>query len=187
MRRSVLAVVTTAVALAAVGGATGTARADTPVTFTVVTGLSISQPSGTASLGAATMSLTGTSVSGSLGATTVTDTRGLLAGNWTTTIAGPSAGFQDSATPTPDTVPASAASVWVDLTTATIAPLASAVPTTLHLAQATGLSLTSAAQTLVTATTAGSNSVTFNPTIAVTIPASTPAGTYSGLITQTVS
>jgi hypothetical protein len=172
----------------ATAGAAAAQADGTPVTFTVSGGgISITQPPATAALGTAASSLSGTSVSGSLGSTTVTDLRGSLAG-WNATIAGPAGnGFSDGAS-SPDYVPDSAATVWVTATGVTIAPLAtSATRTDLHLLQATGVVLSSTAQPLVTVTTLGSNTVTYSPSIAITLPATTIAGTYTGTVTQTVS
>jgi hypothetical protein len=191
MRRPLIAAATVTVAAVAVATMAGAASAyadSTPVTFTVNgAGISITQPTATASLGTATSSLAGTSVTGSLGSTTVTDLRGSLAG-WTGTITGPASGFSDGATPTPDIVADSAATVWVPATSVTVGPLAtSAVRTDLHLLQASGIALSSSAQTLVTATTLGSNTVTYNPSISITLTSTVVAGTYTGTITQTVS
>jgi hypothetical protein len=40
---------------------------------------------------------------------------------------------------------------------------------------------------LLAGTTTGSGSITYTPDIAVSIPANTVAGTYTGAVTQTVS
>jgi hypothetical protein len=58
----------------------------------------------------------------------------------------------------------------------------------LYLLQSSGLALTAAPQALVTATgVIGNNSATFNPQIAVAIPADATAGAYTGAVTQTVA
>jgi len=151
------------------------------VTFTLTSGsLAIAEP-GAATLTAGALSgLTGTSFTGSLGNTTVTDTRGGITG-WATTIAQTTA-FSDGTT----TIPAGNVKAWV---AAPIVPTGVATVTSgLYLTQLTGLTLTGIGQTFVSATAVlGNNSATFNPSIAVTVPNDATAGTYTGVITQTVS
>jgi hypothetical protein len=158
----------------------GAAQAQS-VTFTLTSGsLAIAEP-GAATLTAGALSgLVGTSFTGSLGATTVTDTRGGITG-WSTTIAQTTA-FSNGST----TIPAANVKAWVG---SPIVPTGVAVVTSgTYLAELTGLGLTGTAQTFVTATAVvGNNSATFNPSIAVTVPTDATAGTYTGVITQTVS
>lgn len=170
--------------LAAVAGLalTGSPAEATSVTFSLSGGsLSVAQPSGTAALtGGALAGLAGTALTGSLGSTTVTDQRGGITG-WTSTIAQTTA-FTNGET----TIPAASTKAWV---ASAIVPTGVAVVTSgTYLTQATGLALTSTAQSFVTATAVvGNNSATFNPSIAVTIPGNATAGDYAGVITQTVS
>ena len=171
-----------AVVLALAGAAALTAPADAQgVTFTLSGGsLSIAEP-GSATLTAGALSgLAGTAFTGSLGSTTVTDQRGGVTG-WTTTIAQTTA-FSDSGT----TIPAANTKVWV---AAPIVPTGVAVVSSgTYVSQVTGLALSATGQGFVTAVSVvGNNSATFNPSIAVTVPADATAGTYSGVVTQTVS
>ena len=156
--------------------------AGTPVSFDLAAGtLSISQPSTTASFGTAPASATGTSVSGHVGATTVTDTRGSLAG-WTVTIS--SSDFSDGAN---HTIPATNAKAYILPADGPTVSSGIAVPTTNYVSAATGLTLANTGQTFVTATATGSNVVTYNPSVTVTIPSTAIAGTYTATLTQTVA
>jgi hypothetical protein len=177
------ALVLGAVLAAAAGlSLTGSPAEATSVTFSLTGGsLSISQPSSTAALtGGALSGLAGSSLTGSLGSTTVSDGRGGVTG-WTSTIA-QSTAFTDGTT----TIPAGNTKAWV---ASAIVPTGVAVVSSgTYLTQATGLALTSTAQSFVTATAVvGNNSATFNPSIAVSIPSNATAGDYTGAITQTVS
>src|SRR5436305_4264763 len=70
------------------------AHGSTNVSVTLLAGpLSLSEPS-SANLGSATSSISGTSITGHLGTTTITDTRASLAG-WTATIS--ASNFSDGA------------------------------------------------------------------------------------------
>ena len=161
---------------------TGAPAQATSVTFSLTGGtLSVAQPSSTAALtGGALSGLAGTALTGSLGTTTVTDGRGGVTG-WTSTIAQTTA-FTDGTT----VIPAANTKAWV---ASAIVPGGVAVVTPgTYLTQASGLALTSSAQSFVTATAVvGNNSAAFNPSIAVTIPSNATAGDYTGVITQTVS
>lgn len=158
------------------------ASAGTPITFDLAAGtLSILQPSTTASFGTATASATGTTVSGHLGTTTVTDTRGSLAG-WTVSIS--STDFSDGASHSIAVTNAKAYILPADGPTVTSGI---AVPSTAYVSAGTGLTLANSGQTFVTATATGSNVVTYNPTITVTIPSTAIAGTYTATLTQTVA
>jgi hypothetical protein len=161
---------------------TGSPAEATSVTFSLSGGsLSVAQPSSTATLtGGALSGLAGTDLTGSLGSTTVTDQRGGITG-WTSTIAQTTA-FTNGST----TIPAGNTKAWV---ASPIVPTGVAVVTSgTYLTQLTGLALTSSAQSFVTATAVvGNNSASFDPSIAVTIPSDATAGSYTGVITQTVS
>ncbi len=180
MRKALLA---GTVLMAAAGLALAGSPAEaTSVTFTLTGGsLSVAQPSSAAALtGGALAGLTGTALTGSLGSTTVTDSRGGTTG-WTSTIAQTTA-LTNGIT----TIPVGNTKAWV---TGAIVPTGVAVVTSgTYISQATGLTLSGSAQSLVTATAVvGNNSATFSPSIAVTIPADATAGDYTGVITQTVS
>jgi len=149
--------------------------ADTSVTFTLSGGsLTISAPA-SATLTGATLAVGGTSVSGSLGGTTVTDARGTLTHVDTVNMA--STDFSDGSG---DTVPATGATGYSGV--GTISGVAVSVPTLV------GVALNGAGSTVYQMTgVVGSASATYSPTVAVTIPTNTIAGTYTGTVTQTVS
>jgi hypothetical protein len=158
---------------AARGGSQEVVGNPTTVTFTVSSGaLSMSAPA-SASLGSAAP---GGTASGSLGTVTVTDLRALLATYWgataaaSTFVTGGGTGNQvvaaSAVTYTPGTV----------TTTGTV----TATPTT--------ITMSSIAQTVVAGTSAsGNNTASWNPTIAVVVPAQAVGGTYTGTITQSVA
>lgn len=159
------------------------ASAGTGVTFTVNSGaLSIAEPSTTANLGTALSSITGTSVTGKLGSTTVTDARGSLAG-WAASIS--STNFDDGAS---HVIPAGNAKAYVLATDGPTLVQGIAVPSAgSYLTSATGLTLSNSGQSFVTATATGSNQVSYNPSLTITIPSTVVAGTYTGTVTQTVA
>jgi hypothetical protein len=145
------------------------ALAATPATFEVTAGgLSISAPGATADLGTRANTVDGGTVSGPLGQVQVSDARSAGAGSaWTASVISTAFGA----------VPASA----VAYTAGTITKVGTAAyaandPTHLEgvipAVSATGIT--------------GDNSATWNPTITVTIPGGTPAGTYNATITHSV-
>jgi hypothetical protein len=179
--RTALRGVLLAAVLSAPSATGGPAEAQS-ITFTLGPGtLSIVEP-GTASLTAGTVaSLAGSSFTGSLGSTTVSDQRGGVLG-WTTTIAQTTA-FSNGTT----TLPVGSTKAWV---AAPIVPTngVATVSAGTYVSQLTGLVLSSSAQAFVSATAVvGVNTTSFNPSFAITIPSNATAGSYSGVITQTVS
>jgi hypothetical protein len=170
------------VATAAIGGglATPALAADGPtiVTFSLTAGaLAISAPAN-ASLGSVATSSTLTNVTGQLGSTTVTDGRGSLvaayvvtlsSGNFTTGAAGPTETVLGS------TVTSFSGAVTHTNATATKVPL----ETTTGVAAAVPIAGLSAYS--------GTDTATYNPTVNIPVPATNVAGTYSGVITQTVT
>lgn len=165
-----LAGVLGAVALVGVSAPTASAAGqDTVATFSLVGGtLGVTVP-GTANLGSGSSGAT--QVSGSLGTIQVTDNRGLTLG-WQTSAA--SAGFTGEGSTKSLTVTYSAGSVTkVGTLTATSAGV---VP------------LTGTPAPVVLGTLAlGNNTASWNPTIAVTLPPESLAGTYTGTITTSVA
>ncbi|HVB27012.1 MAG TPA: WxL domain-containing protein [Mycobacteriales bacterium] len=160
-------------------GAALPASASTAITFTVSAGtLSISEPA-SAALGSVTSSALGTTVSGALGTTTITDNRGSTAG-WTLSFA--ASNFTDAAS---DSIAASQAAAW--LASPAVVTSGIAVVTNTHIAAATALTLGTSAAAFMTATTTGSNVVTYAPTVQVTIASDVVPGSYSGTTTQTVA
>lgn len=180
-RRRRLAAAAAVAALSVLTSGETRATASTNTSFTLTAGtLSISEPA-TASLGTATSSTSGTSITGHLGTTTINDSRGSVAG-WTVTIS--ASNFSDGAS---HTVAASKLSAYVAVGDGPTVTSGIAVPATTHSTALTALTLSTSSQTLVTATTTGSNIVTYNPTVVVNLDSSVIAGTYTGTITQTVS
>lgn len=159
---------------------------NTTATFTVAAGgLSLSTTTTAQSLGTASSSATGTSVSAALPQVTVTDTRGGINGwnsqvsttNWVDNNNTPADTTDDK------TVAANKGTMW---TTAPAIASGIVVPTTTYLTQQTGLALSTTPQNFVSGTlVVGSNSVTYTPSIAVTIDSTVLTGTYSATVTQT--
>jgi hypothetical protein len=200
-RRKTIALVAAAVSIGAsgllatpafaAGGCSSNCSGSTNVTFALggSSGLSISIPSNAdVDLGSATSSVLGTSVTGSLHSTTVTDTRGQLLAAWTVSVS--STGFTGSGSAAGQTLAASNGTVYLDAVTtlSNVVALASGglLPTTFA-SQATPATLSSGGATLLAGTTTGSGAISYTPDIHVAIPANTVAGTYTGAVTQTVS
>ena len=144
------------------------------VTVTVVAGpLSVTAPA-TASLGSAAP---GGTLSAGLGTVQVTDDRGFGAG-WTATVS--ATGFATGTGTPAETIPAADAQYDITaLGTATGSATFTPVPAT---------QLSASPQPVVNATNvAGNTTVTWNPTIEVTIPGSAVGGTYTATITHSVS
>jgi hypothetical protein len=146
---------------------------DTTTTFSVTSGaLTITAPD-TATLGSGAP---GTTISGQLGTVTVNDNRAALTASW---VASASASDFTTGDATPaETIPAADLSYTVGSFTivGTITPVAT------NLAH-----MTHAAQAVVTGSSGvGDNSVSWNPTIAVAVPANAITGTYTGTITHSV-
>jgi len=169
------AVLTSTAASAAV---TANARAssgdpDTTVTFAVTSGLLTMTAPTTAILGSGAP---GTTITGSLGTTAVTDNRALLAAAWTATAS--STKFTTGTGTTAETIPA----VDVGYSPGAI--------TTTGTITATGFTITlsGTAQTVVSGTAGvGDNYASWDPTLAVAVPAAAVVGTYSGTLTQSVA
>jgi hypothetical protein len=173
------------VVLAVLAAAGAAALAGSPaqaqgVTFTVSGGLlSITEPSDATLTGGSIATLAGSAITGTLGTTSVSDQRGGIAG-WTASMAQTTA-FTDTNT----TLPAANTVVWL-AAPPTVTGVAVTTSGT-YLTQATGLALAATGKGFVTATAVvGNNTATFNPSIAVTLPSNATAGTYSGVITQTI-
>jgi hypothetical protein len=154
---------------------------DTDVTFelTAAGGLSISAPA-TADLGSAATNAG--ALSGSLGTVTVTDERGALLATWTAAVS--STDFTTGGGTEAETIAASDVSYWSGLATATSGTVV-AVPgqLTALLAQDLGTARTAFSTTAAV----GNNSVSWNPTVVVAVPAAAVVGTYSGTITHSVA
>jgi hypothetical protein len=189
MRRTITRLAAVAVGTALLTGTlAGTAFAEgTPVAVELspsTTGLTISQPSTAVTLrgGAAP----GTTLTGSLGDTTVTDARGTLLG-WTVT-----------ATTTDDLVSTTNASHRISLgTTGAAGPLTVGVPSVTAVvgsllagvAPGVGGSLNPTTPVVIaTALTGlGGGTYSFNPSVELKVPANTYAETYRTVVVQTIA
>lgn len=131
------------------------------------------------SLSTATAALGGTSVTGQLGTTTVSDARfTLVVGGWTV-----SASCTDFVSGQGAVIPKANAAVYSGAATAT-SGIVIFVPTTALTPRSmagSGGAIASATGVLL------STSVSYRPTMTVTIPATARAGTYSATFTQTAS
>ncbi|MFI8458531.1 hypothetical protein [Kitasatospora sp. NPDC085464] len=171
MRTRSLSVAAAAAILALVQPGIATADSDpsTTVTFTVTSGaLTLSVPAG-ASLGSGAP---GTTISAPIGPCTVTDDRALLSASWTVTAA--ETDFANGSS----TIPAADATYTVGTVTTT--GTITATPT--------NVTLSNSAQTVLTGSAGvGDNTASWNPTVAVNVPAGAVGGTYTGTLTQSVA
>ena len=150
------------------------APGDTTATVTVTGGfLSITVPADAGSLGTRGNTVGGGIISGSLGQVQVEDARSAAAGSgWVTSVI--SSAF------TPTSGPALAASL-VGYSSGAITKVGTATYVANNPVDLTGVA------PAVTATgITGDNSATWNPTINVSVPGGTVAGTYSAVITHSV-
>ena len=170
MKRKLLLLATT---LALLGVATALpARAATPTSFTLTAGaLSISAPTGSVSLGSQVASTSQSTISGPLGVVAVSDQRGGPT-TWTASVI--STAFTPPAGPAD---PASNVSYAAGAITASATVVATAVPAP----DLTGVS------PVVTGTSTGISSASWNPTISVIVPANFAPGVYSATITHSVA
>ncbi len=132
---------------------------------------------------------TSSTVSANLPLATVTDERGQLLAPWTVQVSGTNLGHTSDAT---HSIAATNARVYMDA-----ADLAGVTSTLLG--TVTGMTVTgaeyntgtnnlSSPYTLIEGTTdLGNGSLEYTPTMDVVVPANTPAGDYTGTVTQTVS
>lgn len=173
MRRiALVGAVSSVASFATVGVQSPAVAADTTTTFTITAagGLSISAPE-SADLGSVASGTS--SVSGSLGAVTVTDQRGLILGNWSAT-ASSTAFVHDS-------------SADFDIAKAQ-ATYASGAVSGDGGGAAGGLGGSLAAPVVAaTRVGAGNNTATWNPTVAVALSPTEVVGTYTATITHSVS
>ena len=171
---------TTLVAAAFVGIAAPAGAADTTTTFTLTGGaLSISAPASKA-LGSGATGVS--TLSAQLGTTTVTDARGSLLGAWTGSVS--STNFITGAGTANETIAKADADYWSGAATA-----ASGVGTFTpgQLTVANKVLLDASRTAFSAAAVVGNNSVSWNPTVTINVPASAVAGTYSGTITHSVA
>jgi hypothetical protein len=146
---------------------------NTTMTFTVtVVGLTMTAP-GAANIGSGAP---GTTISGPLGTVTVTDARALISASWTATAS--STNFTTGGGTPAETIPATDANYNPGpiTTTGTIT------------ATGSDITLSNAAQTVVAGTAgSGDNTASWDPTIAVAVPATAVGGLYTATLTQSVS
>jgi hypothetical protein len=157
-----------AAALRAAGG-----DPNTTMTFTVtVGGLTMTAP-GAANIGSGAP---GTTITGSLGTVTVTDARALISASWTATAS--STNFTTGGGTPAETIPATDANY-------NPGPIATTGTIT---ATGSDITLSNAAQTVVAGTAgSGDNTASWDPTIAVAVPATAVGGLYTATLTQSVS
>jgi hypothetical protein len=143
------------------------------VTFSVTTGeLSMTAPA-TANLGSGAP---GTTITGQVGPVTVTDDRALLTASWTTTAS--STAWTTGGGTGNESIPASDVGYNPGSITTTGTITATGTPIT----------LSGAAAPVVTGTAGvGNNTATWNPALAVAVPAAAVGGPYTGTLTQSVS
>jgi hypothetical protein len=151
---------------------------DTTVTFAVTTGaLTMTAPT-SANLGAGAP---GTTISGLLGSITVTDDRALLTAAWTVAASETDWLLVGGGNTSAETIPAADATYDPGdiTTTGTITAAAASTPP---------IALANGATPVVAGTAGvGDNTATWNPTIAVAVPAGAVGGDYSGTLTQSVA
>jgi hypothetical protein len=153
--------------------APGPGDPDTTVTFTVTSGaLAMTAPT-SSDLGSGAP---GTTISGALGTVTVTDDRALLAASWTATAS--STDFTTGAGTADETIPVADVNYNPgDITT-----------TGRITADGTAVTLSGTAQTVVAGTAGvGNNTASWDPTLAVSVPAAIVGGDYTGTLTESVS
>lgn len=141
--------------------------------------LSITVP-GSASLSSATT--TSSSLSSKLGTVTVTDSRGSLAGGWTVAVTG--SDFTTGRGSPDETIAKSAVAYWSGPATS-VSGLGTPLPGQPSSAQRVALSTS---RTAFAGTSAvGTTTISWNPTIVVTLPDAVVVGQYSGTITHSVA
>ncbi|HUR48905.1 MAG TPA: hypothetical protein VMY88_05140 [Acidimicrobiales bacterium] len=171
-----------ALGIAALAGlSTPAGAAATTATFTLTggTGLAITAPASSALSGGTTESSATTATQ--MGAVSVSDTRGALAGTWTATVS--SSDF----TTTGEGAPAIAkdnVSYWSGAATAS-SGTATRLPGQLLAANKVTLDVSRTA--FSASAVIGNNTAAWNPTVSVTVPAGSVAGTYTGTITHSVA
>jgi hypothetical protein len=144
----------------------------TPTSFQLVAGtLSISTPTASVSLGSQVSSITASTMAGPLGVVSVSDQRG-GATTWTVSVI--STAF------TPTAGPADPASN-VSYAAGTITQSAGVVAVGVAASNLTGVT------TVVTGTSTGVSSASWNPTISVLVPANFAPGDYAATITHSVA
>jgi hypothetical protein len=179
MRKALLASSVAGLALA-VGFATPAIAEDTDVTITVTAadGLTITVP-GPVNLGTGNP---GAPVDGPLGAVAVSDQRAALNASWNVTVV--TSPFTTGGATVAETIPATSVSYWSG--PATVAAVGTGVFTPGQLAAGNAVVINTAQDAFTHTGGSGDNSVTWNPTLVIDIPAGKVAGAYTGTVTHTV-
>ncbi|HVV37757.1 MAG TPA: hypothetical protein VHC63_14195 [Acidimicrobiales bacterium] len=153
---------------------------DTTTTFTLTAGsLAITAPA-SANLGS--VATGSASTSAQLGAITISDGRGALLGSWTGSVS--STDFTTGGATANETISKSVIDYWSGAATAS-SGVGTFTPGQLLSANKVALS---ASRTAFSATVVvGNNSVTWNPTLIVNVPAAAVAGDYTGTVTHSVA
>ena len=182
MRKSLALAIATASALG-VGALVPTAASANSGTTTVAATVGIGSAGVVAivTTPAATLTQSGSNLTGTLGLTTVTDTQ-LGSHNWTVTISSTDLSLVGASPAV--TIPATAASVSMGAPTVTVPGTASI---TSYPDAANPLSLANTAKNLVQASATNANVVTYLPNMSVAVPNNQTAGAYTATVTQTVS
>lgn len=179
MRRTWKPVAVIAAAALTMGLTTTTAHSETTdatFTLTAAGALGISVPASTVNLGSTTSG--SVTFAPRLGDVTVTDDRNLLVAEWTATATGSHFDLQGTSA-TPSTDP--------DQRVLSSAVTYTAVPTVTGSGTATATAGTLGLGSTVVFAGVGSNQVTWNPTLTMTLLSTQLAGTYKGTITHSVS
>jgi hypothetical protein len=160
---------------AAAVNAPGPGDPDTTVTFTVTSGALTMTAPATANLGSGAP---GTTISSAIGTVTVTDDRALLTAAWTATAS--STDFTTGGGTPAETIPVGDVTYDPGSITSTTG--------TITVTPASAITLSADPQTVVTGTEGvGNNTATWNPTLAVAVPAAAVGGVYTGTLTQSVA
>ncbi len=179
MRRARLALICSSLTCAALLVAPSASAVDTDATFTITAAgsLSITPPASTVDLGSVSSGTT--SFTPSLGTVTVTDGRAAPVATWTATATGTHFDLQG------------AGADPANVTTHRVANTAITYTAVPSVTSGVGVATPTAGTLAVGATVAfagnGSNSVTWNPTLTMTLLPGQAAGTYAGTITHSVS
>lgn len=159
--------------------------ADDSTTISVSIGagnLTIAAPD-TASLGTVSVA-PGSVATASMGETTVTDSRGSLLG-WSVTALTTTSSMSTGGA-TPKTIPLTAAAP-LGLVTGTVTAGTGSLLTGVSAGAGGFLNNTTPVPVAVSLLGTGGGTYTYNPTLTFTVPPNTAAGTYSVVVTQTVS
>jgi hypothetical protein len=175
MRKALTAATAAAMMLGFTAVAAPATAEDTAVTFELTGGfLTITQAPAAATLTSGALTVGGSTVSGALGSTSVTDERGALLNNATVTMS--SSDFSNGST----TIPASSATGYSGVATPDSGTTVPVGTTAL-----TAVALSGLGGTILTMESVGTGSASYDPTVTVAIPTDATAGTYTGTITQT--